>query len=70
LDGAEADADDFGGFFEGFTASKQREGLEASGDVGVGFVFVACVEFVGGVFPIYYEFSSTHRCSSYVRSTV
>jgi hypothetical protein len=68
LDGAAADADDWGGFLAGFTASKQSECLEASGELGVGFVFVACVELLGGVFPAHYEFSSTHRCFSYVRS--
>ena len=28
---------------------------------GVAFLFVACVEFFGGVFPVHYEFSSAHR---------
>ena len=41
--------------------SVAEEGLEAFGDVGVAFLFVACVEFFGGVFPVHYEFSSAHR---------
>jgi hypothetical protein len=35
--------------------------LEAFGDVEVAFVFVACVEFFGGVFPVHCEFSSARR---------
>jgi hypothetical protein len=66
LDGAEADADDFGGFFEGFAASGQGEHLEALGDVAVAFAFVACVEFVGRAFLFHEQFSSAYRCSSCV----
>jgi len=35
--------------------------LEAFGDVVVAFVFVACVEFFGSVFPVHCEFSSARR---------
>jgi hypothetical protein len=70
LDGANRHADDFGSFFEGSAASEQGEGLEASGDLGVGCVVVVCVDFFGSVFPVHCEFSSTHWCSSYVRSRV
>jgi len=45
----------------GCAASEQEEGLEAFGDVDVAFLFVACVEFFGSVFPVHYEFSSAHR---------
>jgi hypothetical protein len=40
---------------------EQGEGLEAFGDVAVAFVFVACVEFFGGVFFVHCEFSSARR---------
>jgi len=70
LDGANGHADACGSFFEGFVALERGEGLEAWGDLGVECVVGVCVEFVGGVFLVHGEFSSTYRCSSYVRSRV
>ena len=61
VDGHSRDAHDAGDLSGGCAASEQEEGLEAFGDVGVAFLFVACVEFFGGVFPVHYEFSSAHR---------
>jgi hypothetical protein len=61
VNGHSRDAHDEGDLSGGCAASEQEEGLEAFGDVGVAFLFVACVEFFGSVFPVHYEFSSAHR---------
>ena len=58
LDGARSDADEGGGLLEGVAASEQGEGVEASGNVAVGFV--------GRAFLFREPFSSAYRCSSCV----
>jgi len=61
VDGHSRDAHDEGDLSGECAASEAGEGLEAFGDVEVAFVFVACVEFFGGVFPVHCEFSSARR---------
>jgi len=61
VNGHSRDAHDAGDLSGGCAALEQDEGLEAFGDVGVAFLFVACVEFFGGVFFVHCEFSSARR---------